>query len=70
MAPETVRQILALHFSDEEKARYEVLAEKAQEGTLTPDEELEIDSFLQVNNLLAILKAKVRQLPGRQIPAA
>ena len=37
-------------------------AEKARQGTLTPDEEATINMFERLNNVLGILKSRARQL--------
>lgn len=38
------------------------LAAKAREGLLTPEEEIEIDSFERVGHLLSTLKSKARKV--------
>ncbi|MCW5556089.1 MAG: hypothetical protein KIS67_28530 [Verrucomicrobiae bacterium] len=40
--------------------RVSVLAEKCNEGTLTPTEEREYETYVHAGNLIAILKAKAR----------
>jgi len=57
---EHARYVLSLDFTPEEHARYAGLSAKAQEGTLTAQEQAEIDEFLPVNALLAILQSKAR----------
>ena len=60
MSPELAKQVLAMDFSAEDHARYESLAYKAQEGTLTAEERSELDEFVNVNDLLTLLQAKAR----------
>jgi len=55
---ELARYVMGLDFRAEDHARYEVLSEKAQEGTLTPHEADELDGYLHVDSLLAILRLK------------
>ena len=56
------RALLKLEFSDDDKERMHELSQKAQEGSLTPDEQFEIDNFERVGNMLAILKSQSRKL--------
>ena len=55
---EMARQILGIHFSPADHARYEELSAKAQEGALSPDERAELEDFLNLNDLLIVLKTK------------
>jgi hypothetical protein len=57
---EHARYILSLTFSSKQLARYETLAEKANEGTLSEEESGEIDEFISANALLMILQSKAR----------
>lgn len=57
---EHARYVLSLDFTGDEHARYADLATRAQEGLLTPDEKTEIDHFLIVNAMLAVLQSKAR----------
>ena len=52
--------LLTLDFPAVDRARYSALAEKAQEGALSPEEKIELDDFLNVNDFLAIVQAKAR----------
>ena len=62
MSRETARHVLHLGFPDDEQARMHELAAKNQSGTLTPDEETELDNFCRVGTMLSILKSRARQL--------
>jgi hypothetical protein len=55
------RSILAIEFSPADKARMRELAAKARAGSLTADEQAEIDAYGRVGSLLAILKSKARR---------
>lgn len=56
----TGEMILALKFPREDRERMDQLAEKAREGTLTPDEQFEIDAYERVGSFLALLQSKAR----------
>jgi hypothetical protein len=67
LSPDTARYLLTLEFRQEDRERMHALSLKAQEGTLTPEEKVEIDSYERVGHLLSILKSKARRaLKGRR----
>jgi hypothetical protein len=55
------RHILKLGFSEADNLRMHELAEKNREGELTPAELAELDNFVKVGDLLAILQSKARK---------
>jgi len=57
---EVARYILGLSFSEEDKARMRELAGKNREGTISPEELRELDDYVKVGDLVAILKSKAR----------
>jgi hypothetical protein len=59
-SPDAAREILSLQFDDGDKERMHRLSLKAQEGTLTPDEEAEIESYRRAGYLLGVLWSKAR----------
>lgn len=59
---EVARSILQLSFSAEERARMHELAEKNQDGSLTVEEESELDHYNRVSTVLSIIKSKARKL--------
>ena len=61
ISPETARQLLDLDFSRSHQEQVDALAQKAREGSLTPAEQAEIDEFIRVADLLAILQSRARQ---------
>jgi hypothetical protein len=65
LTPTVARAILQLEFSNDDQERMHELAQKAQEGTLTPEEQFEIDNFERVGKMLAILKSQSRKLLKR-----
>jgi len=67
MSPDLARFVLDLDFPPGDHARFELLSEKAQQGDLSPAESAELDSYLHVDTLLAILRLKAERslgLPG------
>ena len=59
------RHVLKLGFSPDDKSRMRELAERNREGTLTDAEREELDDFVKVGDLLAILQSKARKLLKR-----
>lgn len=60
------RALLALGFSQTDKDRMRQLSAKAQQGTLTPGEQTEIDNYERVGHILSLMKSKARRsLKGR-----
>jgi hypothetical protein len=57
---EGVETLLALKSDDSEKARMETLAEKANEGTLSPDERREYETWVRAGTFISLLQAKAR----------
>jgi len=57
---ELAQYLLSIDFTPDEHTRYDELAAKSQEGTLTKDEEHEIDDFLTLNAFLSVLQSKAR----------
>ena len=54
------RYVLGLSFPNSLQQRYAILAEKAQQGTLSPDDQAELDEYLNANAFLMVLKSKAR----------
>jgi hypothetical protein len=57
---EAALSILDLRIDPEIQARVEVLAERANEGTLTPDERAEYLSYVEAADVLSIFKLKAK----------
>lgn len=60
-SPETSRAILQLDFDPDDHHRIAELSTKANEGTLTPPEREELESYVEINDILALLQSKARQ---------
>jgi hypothetical protein len=65
LSPRVARAILGLSFPKTDISRMHELAAKARAGTLTPEEDAEMDSFERVGSILSILKSKARQVLKR-----
>ena len=57
---EAAQSILAIQFSPEDGQRMQLLADKARVGTLSPEEEQEVENYERVGHYLAILQSKAR----------
>lgn len=60
LSAEAAREFLRLRLSDSDLAKVRDLSEKSDEGVLTPDEERELDHYLNVGRALEFIKAKAR----------
>jgi hypothetical protein len=68
--PDVAKYFLSFDFSPEQHARYETLAAKAADGTLSDAEAGELDEFVAANALLTVLQSKARMATRPQTPAA
>jgi hypothetical protein len=62
LTPQQAQKILAIKPTDELLARVVKLADKANEGTLTEYERAEYEYYVDVDDVIGILKAKARRL--------
>ena len=53
--------ILALDFPEGDAARIDELNARANEGTLTSEEEAELEAYINIGDLLAYWQSKARQ---------
>ena len=60
------RGILTLGFSPADNDRMHTLAAKARAGTLTSDEQAEVEAYSRIGSLLGILKSKARRALNRR----
>lgn len=58
LTAELASALVKLQADEETQVRYDELAEKANEDRLTPDERVELDSLVEANTLLGILKTE------------
>lgn len=59
-SPEVAAEILHWDFSPEDQQEMATLSAKARAGTLTKDEEAQIDSYIRVAHIVNLLQAKAR----------
>src|SRR6516165_4077235 len=57
----TARKLLELKFDSSHQRRVSVLSRKVREGSLLPAEQAELDEYLRVADLLAVLQSRARQ---------
>jgi len=57
---ESARALATLEADPVAQARIDALAEKCNEGQLSPDERREYETYVHVGNVVAILQAKAR----------
>ena len=67
--PEIARALTKLRADPELQSRMDQLAEKCNEGQLTPEEREEYETSIRFANYLAILQAKARRLLEEYEPA-
>jgi hypothetical protein len=60
--PEVARALVRLRADPELQARMDELADKCNEGRLTPEEREEYETSVRFANYLAIIQAKARRL--------
>ncbi|MGD0360143.1 MAG: hypothetical protein ABSC93_04705 [Bryobacteraceae bacterium] len=57
--------LLSIRFGNHDIARMNELSELARQGKLTSEEQAELDSYIHVGNLLAVMQSKGRRALGR-----
>jgi hypothetical protein len=57
--------LLSIRFGNHDIARMNELSELARQGKLTTEEQAELDSYIHVGNLLAVMQSKGRRALGR-----
>jgi putative heme iron utilization protein len=60
LSPDAARSILELRFQSADQVKVDRLSAKAREGSLTPAERAELEEYIRVADLLAMLKSKAR----------
>lgn len=62
MSPEFANTLVGLRADDELLARIEILREKANQGTMTAEEEAEYREFVEAVDVISILQSKARRV--------
>ncbi len=65
----SARRLFGLSIDPVVQARVDVLAERANEGLLTPEERAEYEAYINVDDLISILKLKAMRDPGLNGPS-
>jgi hypothetical protein len=60
--PEVAKRVVELRADPAVQARIEKLAEKSNEGTITPEEMAEYDAYIRAMDVVAVLQKKARTL--------
>jgi hypothetical protein len=60
LSPRAARELASLRADEQAQAHVQELAEKCNEGTLTPEERAEYESYVMASHVVAILQAKAR----------
>ena len=61
LSRDAANYLLSLRFDDKDMRRMNELSELARNGALAPADEAELDSYIHVSNLLAVMQSKARQ---------
>ena len=64
LTPQVAKQIVDWRPDEQLCKRIEELGQKANEGTLTPDEDAEYGEYIEEGDVIALLQAKARRLLG------
>ncbi len=62
LTADAAREILDVRADHETQQRIDQLADKCNEGTLTPDERNEYQEFVSLFNILTVLQARARSI--------
>ena len=66
LTPDVAKAIVELRADPELQARMDELADKSNEGTLTPDEREEYETNIRFGNFIAIIQARARRMLKRR----
>jgi hypothetical protein len=62
LTPDAARYLLSMRLPSSDEDRVNELSAKARAGSLTEVESQELDSYLHIGSLLAVMQSKARQL--------
>jgi hypothetical protein len=60
LSPAAAEYLLSIRFADSDRDRMLRLAERSEAGELTDEERAEFDSYLHIDNLLAVIQSRAR----------
>jgi hypothetical protein len=61
LSPGAAEYLLSIRFGENDVVRMNDLSELARQGKLTSQEQAELDSYIHVGNLLAVMQSKGRR---------
>jgi hypothetical protein len=61
LTPVVAQSVLAMEFIEADRHRMNEFSAKAREGSLTEDDQRELDSYERVGHFLSLLKSKARR---------
>ena len=70
LSPDAAWSLLRLDFSRADRRRMDLLSAKAGKGTLTAEEDAELENYINVNHLLTIIQSKARRSLQQKLHAA
>ena len=62
LTPAAAEFLLTIQFPKDDLNRMNRLSDLAQQGTLSADQQAELDSYIHVSNLLALMQSRARRL--------
>ena len=68
LTPQVARSIIALKVEPELEAHIDSLRQKANEGTLTAEEDAEYKEFVEAVDVISIIQSKARRFLARNAP--
>lgn len=69
LSPDLAAMLLKITFDQQDRDRMHELAARNREAGLTPEEEAELDSYLQVGCLLDVMHARARVAQRKSVTA-
>jgi hypothetical protein len=61
LTPEAARYLLSIDFPQADRDRMALLAEKSQAGALLADERDELEEYVHIGHMLALIQSKARK---------
>jgi hypothetical protein len=61
LSRDAANYLLSVRFDDDDVSRMNELSESARTGTLATTEAAELDSYIHVSNLIAVMPSKARR---------
>jgi len=70
LSSEVARYLLSIDFSAADRERMDALSEKSQSGDLSAEEREELDDYVRIGHLLALVQSKARKSLGHHRAAS